>query len=693
MKRFILLFISVLCIALNALAQAPGKGGRKTLETTYFYFDDVDGTIEAYPEYVYKGLEQRMMQVSSSKYVLGNTNVKGLTPDMQYYTDLFFARRTRTTVFVFDGKASAQGALMTGATYAAKQIGVWAAMWEGLRDMVGSALDEAHIANSKHGSYKDYISQSEPEELMFNGHEGGHITWKMDMSNSLLTMMCGVNIEEVFDLYSYYDEAYDKIVVVIFSYSEAKEPAGLDVAAIGKVLGALTEIQNFGSSDEKLANATEYQKTAAERFKRVDMIDYFKKHFHLKKTPNGCIATTTGKGADMKLHLCDSIISIIEPGPPELPIDSIGDISIGDPGPPQLPPDTITKIPETPKQRKPTGVLNHSRYAIIEHGAYFDYPFAEDDRNVYMIQDPAGENAVIAVDKASGTMRAVVKGKGGSNRPNVKAFNVHKDTLYLDIADRGIVRYDGKSVESSPLIAEVEHGWLSTGIAKPFVLSPNGRYLVYGDEQITVYDLRDGNKVVKKCGNDLLRYVVTDKGDLYGVSAYQIGLRKNNGDDDGYNMQGETSLSELIKGNVLDMQQIGDSVYLVGENKIARTAIDKFDWTPAPALGNITMNASGLSQSKGGFAWIRTDGAGNQFALFNANGSKPTLMKKMQTGIKIPRYMGGYIVQKADNIHFDSMGNIWMRCEEAGRCLVVVYNPNGIAGLTSLAGKYTEFKP
>lgn len=248
-------------------------------------------------------------------------------------------------------------------------------------------------------------------------------------------------------------------------------------------------------------------------------------------------------------------------------------------------------------------------------------------------------------------------------------------------------------MESSPLIAEVKHGWLSTGIAKPFVLSPNGRYLVYGDEQITVYDLRDGNKVVKKCGNDLLRYVVTDKGDLYGVSAYQIGLRKNNGDDDGYNMQGETSLSELIKGNVLDMQQIGDSVYLVGENKIARTAIDKFDWTQAPALGNITMNASGLSQSKGGFAWIRTDGAGNQFALFNANGSKPTLMKQMQTGIKIPRYMGGYIVQKADNIHFDSMGNIWMRCEEAGRCLVVVYNPNGIAGLTSLAGKYTEFKP
>ena len=44
MKRFILLSISVLCIALNALAQAPGKGGRKTLETTYFYFDNGHGT-------------------------------------------------------------------------------------------------------------------------------------------------------------------------------------------------------------------------------------------------------------------------------------------------------------------------------------------------------------------------------------------------------------------------------------------------------------------------------------------------------------------------------------------------------------------------------------------------------------------------------------------------------------------------
>jgi hypothetical protein len=39
------------------------------------------------------------------------------------------------------------------------------------------------------------------------------------------------------------------------------------------------------------------------------------------------------------------------------------------------------------------------------------------------------------------------------------------------------------------------------------------------------------------------------------------------------------------------------------------------------------------------------------------------------------------------------MGNIWMRCEEAGRCLIVVYHPDGIVGLESLEGKYTEFKP
>lgn len=683
MKRLLCITVSILCLAIGTWAQTSDNSGRKTLETSYFYFDDVDGTIEAYPEYIYKGLEQRMMQVSSSKYVLGDTNVEGLTPDMQYYTDFFFARRTRTTVFVFDGQESAQGALTMGAGYAGRQIGVWAAMWEGLRDKFSEALDEANIVHFKNGSYQDYITQSKPEELMFNGHEGGHITWRMDMSNSLLTMMCGVNIEEVFDLYSYYDEAYDKIVVVIFSYSETKEPASLDVAAIGKVLGALTEIQNFGSSNEKLANATEYQKTAAERFKRVDMIDYFKKHFHLKKTPKGCIATTTGKGADLKLHLCDTIIQIVDSVPKEKGKEKEKEKEKEKP-----------KKPERPeKQHGPVGVLNHSRFAIIEHGAYFDYPFAEDDRNVYMIQDTYGENAVIAVDKASGAMRSVVKGKGGSNRPNIKAFNVHNDTIYLDVDGRGIVRYDGKSVETSPLIGEVEHGWFSTGIPKPMVLSPDGRYLAYGDENITVYDLKDDNKAIKKCGNDLLRYVVTNKGDLYSVNAYRAVLRQNNGNDDGYDMQGDMYLTDLVKGKALEMRQIGDSIFVVGENNISKAAADEFKWTPNSTLENITVNAVGLSQAKTGFAWIKTDAAGNKFALFNTANREVHLEKQLDTGIRIPRHMGDYIVQKADNIHFDSLGNIWMRCEEAGRCIIVVYNPNGIMGLTSLAGKYTEFKP
>lgn len=680
MKRFLLLAISTLCLTLGCWAQTKPDSIRKKLETTYFYFDNPDGTIESYPEYCFKGLEQRMMQVSSSKYVLFDTAVKGLTSEMQYYTDLFFARKTRTTVFVFDGKESAQGALVAGATYAGSQVGLWAAMWEGLRDKVGSALDEANIAHSKTGSYKDYIKQSQPEELMFNGHEGGHITWRMDMSNSLLTLMTGVNIEQVFDMYSYYDEDYDKIVVVVFSYSETKEPAGLDVAALGKVLGVLTEIQNFGSSNDKLANATEYQQAAAERFKRVDMIDYFKKHFHLKKTPKGCIATTTGKGKDIKLHLCDTIIVIIDTIPPKEP--------------PTEPEDTtVTKKPEKPKyDHGLVGTKVHARFAIIEHGEYFDQPFVEDAENIYMLQDPNGENAIIAVNKPSGTISTVIKGMSGGNRPKIKAFNVYDGTLYLDVAGRGIVKYDGKSVESSPLIGEVKHGWLSTGIAKPFVLSPNGRYLAYGDANITVYDLKDDNKVIKKCGDDLLQYVVTDKGDLYGVNAYNATMRQNNGDDNGYDTQGDTQISGLVKGKTLEIQQIGDSIFLVGENKIAKTAADKFEWTPASTLANIKMNAAGLSQAKSGFAWISNDAAGNKFAFFNANTGQTSLQKQMPTNIKIPRYMGGYIVQKADNIHIDDMGNIWMRSEEGGRCLIVVYNPDGINGLTSLAGKYTEVK-
>ena len=120
-KRLLLLMVTMLLVGLNGWSQSTqNRGSKASLETDFFYFDNPDGTIEAYPEYIYPDLNQRMMQISSSKYVLGDTNVEGLTPDMQYYTDFFFARRTRTTVFVFDGQASAQGALMTGATYAAR---------------------------------------------------------------------------------------------------------------------------------------------------------------------------------------------------------------------------------------------------------------------------------------------------------------------------------------------------------------------------------------------------------------------------------------------------------------------------------------------------------------------------------------------------------------------------------------------
>ena len=309
------------------------------------------------------------------------------------------------------------------------------------------------------------------------------------------------------------------------------------------------------------------------------------------------------------------------------------------------------------------------------------------------MQDANSENAVFAINKETGDITPVIKGKGNSGRPSIKAFNVHKGTLYLDVDGRGIVKYDGKGVDSSPLIGEVEHGWFSTGIAKPFRLSPNGRYLVYGDENITVYDLQEDNRAIKRCGNQWTNYTVTDAGDLYAVNGYDVAVLRNNGDDKGYEDQGRAGLSSFVKGKALEITQIGDSIFVVGENQIASTVADKFEWKTTTTLNGISMMAANLSAEKLGFAWISLTAASDRFAHFSTTDSKPILEKQMNTGIGIPRYKKGYVIQKADNIHFDSMGNIWMRCEEAGRCLIVVYNPKGIVGLGKLAGRYKEVKP
>ncbi len=673
---------------------------RNNLETTFFYFDNPDGTIESYPEYTYKSLSDRMMSISSSKYATPfKLEPQGAIKKYEKLVRLLFARQTRTAVFVFDGQESAKAAMMTTGIYSSTLLGLWAAVEDALREQVGKALDDAHIAHTTSATWKDAIKQDKPEELIFNGHEGGRIVNRIDLSNSLISLLAGANVEMVFEMYFYYDEEYDKMVGVVFSYSETSNPKNKYEAA---AYGAIKAI----SAAAGCYDPTTSQTTMASAYERRDMIDYFKKHFHLKRTgtttnpPEKCIAKFTGTATKPKIELCGDNIDIEithilldEPihGNPPAQNDNTGNITppvitdpiIKDPGGNQ-PVDNTVQSGNTDAHR------SAKKFAVIKQATTYesiDKPFAENDKYVFFMQPAHMDNAVLAVDKRTGVLTEIVAGKSKGKRPSVISMGAYAGDLYLDVQGRGVVRYDGKDVNTSELLFEVDRGFMDN--YKQIIVSPNGRYLAYSGLNCTsyVYDLQE-KKIIKEFHDGLEYFVVTDDGDFYGANNFRTLLYRNNGNTGG-DANADIEMSALLNAKPVAMRQIGNDIYLVGGNKVVKTPVKNFNWTESATLaGNrLQLRDAALSHSGNGFAYI-SDSNLNRFASFTTGSNTPTLQQKLSTGINVEKTTP-LTVEVAQNIHIDQNGNIWM-IENTGSYFVVIYNPKGIVGLTNIAGKFIK---
>ena len=684
MRRILLFMVSVILVTLNCWGQGFAANAPDVkLETPYFYFDNPDGTIEIYPEYGIEGLDDRIMSISSSKYANPLKNVPESDIQREWIM-LFFGRKTRTTVFVFDGQKSAKAAMMTASVYTGTMMGCWGALWEGMRDKVSLALNDANIAHTKRGSYKDYITQEPPVELIFNGHEGGRIVWRMDMSDSWISLMAAANIELVFDLYTYYDEEYDKMVCVLFTYSELKDPISRDDAlatGIMKVVSAAT-----GYYDEETGNTT-----LANMFTHEDMIGYFKEHFHLKKSEETCEAEFVGTPNDPKLILCGKthiiwIKQLPPPGPPGFPPPT--DPPTDPPGVPPTGPPGLPPPPDPPTKNTGRGNV----LCVVEQEETIERLLEEDSKNVYMLQASYGsKNGVIAVDKASGDMFEAVPVKTKKDHPTIWSIGAHGNDLYLDVDGIGIIRYDGKSIESSEVLVsdpDFKPGWTGSPF-KRIIFSPNGRYMAYAGERAKVYDLQDNKKCIKdtyECG--AASQVLTDDGDLFSVDAYRVLVARNNGNKD----EGVTSaatVKDVTGGGPCNLHLLGNEVYITGGKKLMKTDIKKFDWTLVSTMpGSEGYKISGLSAKGNGFAVTDVGGSFNVHATFNTQGSTPNLMKKIVTGLK-NRFREDIDTHNVTSVHFDQNGNVWLQYGISG---YVVYNPGGLVGLSQILGKYKLYK-
>ena len=673
MKKILFLIVSALFLTISSWGQGiAANAPNKKLETPYFYFDNPDGTIEMYPEYGIAGMDDRVMSISSSKYA-NPLKAEMKNPTDQKWLMLFVGRKTRTTVFVFDGKESAKAGMTSASVYTGTLIGLWGALWEGLRDKVGQALTDARITHTKKGSFRDYIKQEPPVEMDFNGHEGGRIVWKMDMSNSWLSLIAAANIDLVFDLYTYYDEEYDKIVCVLFTYSELRDPVTRDgklAAGIMKTINAFS-----GTFDEKTG-----QTAMASFFEHRDMIDYFKKHFHLKKTPNKCVAKTFGPKDDPKLILCEDtirLINIVEPpqGPP------------GFPPPPQKPQPPQT--PKTPKTPQPV-TSKKTIFGVVDQEETIERPLEEDAKNVYMLQASYGsKNGVIAIEKATGKVFEAVPTKTKKDRPTIYSIGSDGKSLYLDVQGIGIIHYDGKSIDTSEkLISDPDFkpGWTGSPF-KRIIFSPNGRYMAYVGERAKVYDLQDDKKCIKQtyeCGAE--SQVLTDDGDLFSVDAYRVLVARNNGDKSDVS---SASVSDITGGAPCQLHIVGNEVYITGGKKLLKTDMKAFDWKPASTMPDKeSYKISEMNGEGKGFAITDAGGSFNVHAVFDKSGTTPKLMKKLHTGMK-NQFKQDIDTHNVTSLHYDMNGNLWLQYAPHG---YIVYNPGGIVGVPQVAGKYVLYK-
>lgn len=698
MKKKLFLIFSALLITVNSWGQGTAANiPNQKLETPFFYFDNPDGTIEMYPEYAIPGLEKRMMSISSSKYA--NPLKNEADPNLNEWIQLFFGRKTRTAVFVFDTKESAKGGMMTATVYSSTLLGLWGALWEGMRDKVGKAIDEAFPGKiSKKGSYKDYITQEKPEELLFNGHEAGHIVWKMDMSNSWLGFLAASDISMVFDLYSYYDEGFDKIVCVLFTYSDIKEPetkGGKVAAGVMKVFSSVTGYYDEKSGNTELANMFEHQ----------DMIKYFKEHFHLKKPkqegpeiekligdpPPPCVAEFVGTPQKPKLKLCDTIINIrLRQLPPQ---DSIPEKKPVKPEPPVKPKPPIK--PKPPVKPEPSGTpetKSAGKLGVVQQEESIERELEEDSKNVYMLQAAYGsKNGVIAVDKSTGQVYEAIPTKEKKDRPTIYSIGAHGDNLYLDVDGVGIIRYDGKSIDSSEKLVQdpdFKPGWTGSSF-KRIIFSPNGRYMAYVGTRAKVYDLENKNACIKstyECGGT--SQVLTDDGDLFSVDVYRILVARNNGNKD-EGVSSEAMVNDITGGAPCQLHLIGNEVYITGGKKLMKTDMEKFDWQLVSTMpGSEKYKISETDKSGNGFAVTDAGGSFNVHATFDTKGSTPVLMKKILTGLK-NQFRQDIDTHNVTSLHYDQMGNLWLQYSDAG---YVIYNPAGIKGLSKIVGKFVLYK-
>ena len=353
--------------------------------------------------------------------------------------------------------------------------------------------------------------------------------------------------------------------------------------------------------------------------------------------------------------------------------------------------------------KKPATKANNN-FAILQLDEWINQSLFEDEENIYFLgYDSPDKNTLRAVNKQTGEIKLVIPKKKRA-RPIINSAGSDGKSLFFRCMDEGIYRYNGTDIRSSELIikqTKPDEGYLwKAHTGNGIVFSPNGRYMCFLAGPTILFDLEQ-NKVVRWTMDEPQDAVVANDGTTFKMCSIHFFRIPNTGkthlnNSNPINREGVEKFDNKIgnggggdpEGCWLDAD--ANMFYVAMGEQVLRTPVDHVAWEEVYCLPGENKKFTHYV-CNGQRVFATTDNYEKKFYEWDNKDMKgePKISKEIDTGIEIKSAWSVSKEKFSDvrRLYYDKAGNLWIQVND-GR--FVIYNPDGIKGLTSLKGKVTE---
>ena len=357
--------------------------------------------------------------------------------------------------------------------------------------------------------------------------------------------------------------------------------------------------------------------------------------------------------------------------------------------------------------KKPAAKVNNN-FAVLEFDEWINHnnPF-EDEENIYFLGNGNSPNVLRAVNKQTGEVKIVVPRKKRA-RTEICCAGSDGKNIYMRLENKGIALFNGTDVNTSEIVvpqSEQYKGFLIFGNRGYNIIgSPNGRYIMlFGDNPI-VYDKEEG-RVVRYGSSGSSFPILTDDGmvidcdykglftQIKGNPVLDYTSPKNNVGRKYFDFKG---VDNGANGDICSMwYDIPENmVYIAKGEQVFKSPVQPdLDFKEVYCLPGENKKFTQVAFS-GQRVFAVTDNYQKKFYEWDNKDmtGEPKISQSIDTDITLTSSFGltrKFVISDVERLYYDKAGNLWVQVAD-GR--FIIYNPDGIKGLTKLKGKYTEHK-